>query len=150
MRRWGLWSARPWEAPALSCSGPGYFPASSSGRGNNWEVVNDTENSPRKWLQTVVWAGKVPEQSSRRGAQPGSGIPCKCAASHIRWVPGVIIFMHRAPDTGVHTARRGALAITDHNCILTRVICLNSSLRRKSKILWRNSSNSRLFFTQTD
>lgn len=44
-------------------------------------------------------------------------------------VDAQVVSLHREPPTGVKTPRTGALDMTDHSCVLTGVICLNSSLR---------------------
>lgn len=60
------------------------FP-SSSGRGNNYEIVNDAENSPREPANSCLRGpaaplGTVPKQSGPRGAPSGSGIPLQMSS----------------------------------------------------------------------
>lgn len=75
-------------------------------------------------LRTAQESGcKLLSEWARCQSKEGGGKPSQGLESHFLWMPGVT-FLHCAPPTGVKTAQRGALEITDHNCLLTRVIGL--------------------------
>lgn len=100
------------KPPTLSYSVPLHFPA-ARGRGNNWEVVSDAEDSPREWLQTLLWGvalmGWAQRQSKEaEGTRARAWNPRTNEPPPISYGCPSVIVLRRAPP--------GLPGITSYGC----------------------------------